>query len=430
MPTFEAKPNGVEVNMSAVVESRLVRRSKRLIVAAVIAGVLPLGLAVIAPGTAFASAPTVTPTLVASPWVPSNSDYSRGVAITPVPITPNGASSAGYYAYVVDTGANAVNVINTADNSVLATIPVSNTPWNIAITPDGAYAIVTNQSTTIDDQISVIDTATGVDTDYSLGAGPSFQTGDISIGISPVPITPPGATAAGYYAYVVNYSGQNQNTISVIDPATGPVDTFSAGAGCLGTYGPVGSVVSADGSDLFLSCTGAASPATDYISEFSTATDAPVGSVVSVPTTGSSIAIDGGDLWIGTVDQTVFPQTASITILDASTLTAVGDPVALDGAAAVAFDSNGYAYVESNEGGNSEVQVLSTADAESSNTATQAGALLTTMSLSNYQQGAQDVAVTPAPISPTQSSDPSNYYLYVAAAGQTGIPEVFVYEAP
>ncbi|MBT2229767.1 YncE family protein [Nonomuraea sp. NEAU-A123] len=63
-----------------------------------------------------------------------------------VAITPDGR-----HGYVVNAGSNTVSVIN----NVKATIPVGNLPSGVAITPDGSRAYVTN---TQSDSVSVIDT--------------------------------------------------------------------------------------------------------------------------------------------------------------------------------------------------------------------------------------------------------------------------------
>ena len=48
-------------------------------------------------------------------------------------------------------------MISTATNTVTATITVVNEPYGVAVTPNGAYAYVTNEAATT---VSVISTAT------------------------------------------------------------------------------------------------------------------------------------------------------------------------------------------------------------------------------------------------------------------------------
>ncbi|MSY45028.1 MAG: hypothetical protein F2686_05310, partial [Actinobacteria bacterium] len=154
-------------------------------------------------------------------------------------ITPDGTK-----AYVTNDWNATVSVINTATNTVSATIPVGRDPFAVAITPDGTKAYVTNASETV----SVIDTATNtVIAAITLGGwgGEVVITPDgtkayviisddatvsvintatntvsatITVGGSPgeVVITPDGTKA-----YVTNFD----TTVSVIDTAT---DTVSA----------------------------------------------------------------------------------------------------------------------------------------------------------------------------------------------------------
>src|SRR5262245_9876713 len=82
------------------------------------------------------------------------------------------SASAQPFAYVSNgsDSSNSVSVINTATNTVVATIPVGTTPWGVAITPDGAFAYVANQSS---GTASVINTATNtVVATVPVGTGP------------------------------------------------------------------------------------------------------------------------------------------------------------------------------------------------------------------------------------------------------------------
>jgi YVTN family beta-propeller protein len=49
-----------------------------------------------------------------------------------------------------------VSVIDTASNQIVATIPVGQRPWNMALTPDGKKLYVANGRS---NSVSVIDTA-------------------------------------------------------------------------------------------------------------------------------------------------------------------------------------------------------------------------------------------------------------------------------
>ncbi|MFD8738261.1 YncE family protein [Streptomyces sp. NPDC059618] len=63
----------------------------------------------------------------------------------------------GTYAYVTNFNANTVSVINTATDTVVATVPVGLEPLGVAVSPNGTRAYVTNRA---DDTVSVINTAT------------------------------------------------------------------------------------------------------------------------------------------------------------------------------------------------------------------------------------------------------------------------------
>ena len=69
-----------------------------------------------------------------------------------VAVTPNGA-----YAYVTNYDSNSVSVISTATNTVVATVTVGSGPEGVAVTPSGSYAYVTNYGS---GTVSVINTAT------------------------------------------------------------------------------------------------------------------------------------------------------------------------------------------------------------------------------------------------------------------------------
>src|SRR5262244_2845507 len=48
------------------------------------------------------------------------------------------------FAYVTNSASNTVSVIDTATNTVVATVPVGSVPLGVAITPDGTRAYVAN----------------------------------------------------------------------------------------------------------------------------------------------------------------------------------------------------------------------------------------------------------------------------------------------
>jgi len=86
-----------------------------------------------------------------------------------VAVTPNGA-----FAYVSDSalfgGLSGISVINTRTNTVVATVPVGLDPQGLAFVPGGAFAYVANQ---LSNTVSVIKTATNtVVATVPVGIGP------------------------------------------------------------------------------------------------------------------------------------------------------------------------------------------------------------------------------------------------------------------
>jgi YVTN family beta-propeller protein len=111
-----------------------------------------------------------------------------------VTITADGA-----YAYVTNYGNNTVSVINTASDTISATINVGSYPNGVAVTPNGEYAYVANYGS---GTVSVISTASNtVTVTVTVGSNPW----DVAI------------ASNGEYAYVANYGS---GTVSVISTAT------------------------------------------------------------------------------------------------------------------------------------------------------------------------------------------------------------------
>jgi YVTN family beta-propeller protein len=110
-------------------------------------------------------------------------------------VTPNGA-----YAYVSNFFDNSVSVIRTSDDAagitVIDTIPVGNWPDGVSVTPNGAYVYVNNYT---DGTVSVIKTFdNSVAETITVGTKPHG-----SIAVSP----------DGQFVYVGNYG---DGTVSVI----------------------------------------------------------------------------------------------------------------------------------------------------------------------------------------------------------------------
>lgn len=91
-------------------------------------------------------------------------------------VTPDGKR-----AYVTNHGSSNVSVIDTATNTVSATVDVGVDPFGVAITADGKFVYVTNTGS---NNVSVIDTATNkVVAEITVGSRP------FGMAINPLPPT-------------------------------------------------------------------------------------------------------------------------------------------------------------------------------------------------------------------------------------------------
>jgi YVTN family beta-propeller protein len=165
--------------------------------------VLAMGLGLLA--SPAAAAPFAYVTNAVDDTVSVIDTATNMVAGTPIPVgsQPNGVAVTpdGKHAYVANVSSANVSVIDTATNKVVGTpIVVGNFPECVAVTPDGTHAYVTTASTTV----PVIDTA-------SETVVATVAVGSNSIGVA---ITPDGK-----HVYVTNLLSNN---VSVIDTSTNP----------------------------------------------------------------------------------------------------------------------------------------------------------------------------------------------------------------
>ena len=187
-------------------------------------------------------------------------------------VTPNGARL-----YVTNFSHNTVSVIDTLTNQVIDTITVGQSPWGIAITPDGKRAYVANLSGTI----SVIDTSTNTVIDTIADEDGPFG----------VAITPDGTRA-----YVANTLG----TVSVFDTSTNTlitkipvVDRFGFPARNL-----VAIVITPDGTRAYV-----VSAATGQVSVIDTALNVVIATIRTDPGSPLSLAMssDGTRVYTASV---------------------------------------------------------------------------------------------------------------------------------
>jgi YVTN family beta-propeller protein len=140
-----------------------------------------------------------------------------------VAVTPDGST-----VYVANVDAGTVSVIDTATNTVIATIFVGQRAFGVAVSPDGRTVYVTNSFAL--PPVLVIDTATNT---VIAGTGDPIVGGTVGVAVSP----------DGSAVYVTNVS----NTIEVIDTATNTViATIRVG------FGPIGVAFNPDGSKVYV----------------------------------------------------------------------------------------------------------------------------------------------------------------------------------
>src|SRR5215471_7006028 len=170
------------------------------------------------------------------------------------------ASTRAQNAYITNENSNTVSVIDTATDTVSATIPVGLIPFGVAVSPDGSKVYVTNSSTanSAPNTVQVIDTATNT------------VSATITVGLTPVCNPPVPCTMAvavspdGSKVYVTN---EFANTVSVIDAATNMVSATIPVPSFLPSH-PFGVAVSPDGNMVYVANNG-----TDTVSVIDTATN-------------------------------------------------------------------------------------------------------------------------------------------------------------
>jgi YVTN family beta-propeller protein len=157
-----------------------------------------------------------------------NTANSSVVGTVPVPLGPTGlaVTPGGSEVYVACQSANVVAVISTSTNSVIASIGVGATPTQLAISPNGAQVYVVNQG---GNQVSVIDT------------GSKTVVGTIPVGLRPSAVA---FNPSGTRAFVANLWSGN---VSVIDTSAKAVtSSFTADSG------PSGIAVTPDGTRIYV----------------------------------------------------------------------------------------------------------------------------------------------------------------------------------
>jgi YVTN family beta-propeller protein len=130
-------------------------------------------------------------------------------------------------AYITNETSDNVSVIDTATNTVIATIPVGVGPFGAAVTPDGTKVYITNLSS---NNVTVIDTATNTVIVPSIPVGP----GPVGVIVTP----------DSSKVYVTNFA---DSSVSVIKTATNTViKTITVGPQ------PTGVDVTPDGTTVYV----------------------------------------------------------------------------------------------------------------------------------------------------------------------------------
>ena len=140
-------------------------------------------------------------------------------------------AGAAPFAYITNNASNNVSVIDTATNTVTATVNVGTTPYGVAVSPNGQNVYVANTDDFYNGTVSVIDTAT------------NKVTATVKIGITPIGIA---VSPNGQYVYVT-FNGDFPGAVDVINTTTNTV----IGAIGVGQF-PVGVAVNPDGSNVYV----------------------------------------------------------------------------------------------------------------------------------------------------------------------------------
>lgn len=148
---------------------------------------------------------------------------SASAVTATITVTPHTAG----YAYIANYGSNTISVVNTANNTVAATIPVGTSPWGVSVSRDGTRVYVSNQGS---NNVSVINTA-----------------GNSVVATIPVGTMPEGIVVSpdGTRVYVTTLTGSG---ITVINATNNTVINGTIHTGS----NPQGITLSSDGSKLYV----------------------------------------------------------------------------------------------------------------------------------------------------------------------------------
>ena len=235
------------------------------------------------------------------------------------------AAWAAPQAYVANEGSGTVSVIDTANDTVGATVTVGSYPIGVAVSPDGSRVYVANQNSKT---VSVIDTAND-----TVGATVTVGSNPAGVAVSP----------DGSRVYVAN---AGSGTVSVIDTATD-----SVGATVTVGTGPFGVAVSPDGSRVYVANEGSGT-----VSVIDTANDT-VGATVTVGSNPAGVAVspDGSRVYVANA------VSDTVSVIDTANDTVVKTVLVGSTPFGVAVSPDGSRVYVANEGSNT-VSVIDTAN--------------------------------------------------------------------
>ncbi len=267
-----------------------------------------------------------------------------------------GIVHAAPFAYIANKADNTVSVVDTASNTVTATVPVGQSPYGVAVNAIGGRAFISNQNSrtisvidTMDNSVSTIpasgvltnqpgglavnsagtrlfvadndgttvsvfDTATG----NKLGSVDLALTGNAQPdGVAIGPVT------AGVYKVYVTCFGTNQVKIVTANDATA-LNTWPVAAVNVGTTltpQPKGVAVSADGSMVFV-----ANMDENTVSVINGSTNAIIGSPIAVGSTPFGLAVtpDGTKVYVANSSTVNLPYTVTVLNVNTTTKTVTG----------------------------------------------------------------------------------------------------------
>jgi YVTN family beta-propeller protein len=260
---------------------------------------------------------------------------TRAVVCICILFSLRGVGMGAPFAYIANSGSDSVSVIDTATNTVIATVAVGTQPTGVAVHRDGSRVYVTNFRIIPTSTVSVIDTATNsVIATVAVGLEPwgiavhpdgnrvyvaNTGSGEVSVidtttntviatvaGIFPSRIAPRGVAVHpdGSRVYVAY---EDSNAVSVIDTA---MNAVIATVGV--ENGPSGVAVHPNGSRVYVTNTDS-----HTVSVIDTATDTVIATVAAFGIFPLGVAVhpDGSRVYIANADSD------SVSVIDAATNT-------------------------------------------------------------------------------------------------------------